>query len=41
MSGETKQYRLRATRPAYFGETLLFDHPALGALVRIAQVRAN
>ena len=41
MSDETKQYRLRATRPAYFGETLLFDHPALGALVRVAQVRAN
>ena len=40
-NGESKQYRLRATRPGHFGETLLFDHPAMGALVRIAQVQAN
>lgn len=40
-SAEGKHYRLRATRPGHFGETLLFDHPALGALVRIAQVSAN
>jgi hypothetical protein len=38
---EAKQYRLRSTRPGHFGETLLFDHPALGALVRIAQVQGN
>lgn len=38
---DAKQYRLRSTRPGHFGETLLFDHPALGALVRIAQVQAN
>jgi hypothetical protein len=40
VNGDSK-YRLRATRPGHFGETLLFDHPALGALVRIAQVSAN
>jgi hypothetical protein len=28
-------FRMRADRPAHFDETLYFDHPALGALVRI------
>ncbi len=39
--GETLSYRLRATRAAHFGETLYFDHPAFGTLVRIDQVIAN
>jgi hypothetical protein len=34
-------YRLRASRPAHFGETLYFDHPAFGALVRIDQIGAG
>ena len=29
------RFRMRANRPAHFEETLYFDHPALGALVRV------
>ena len=28
-------FRLRAERPAHFQETIYFDHPAMGVLVRI------
>ncbi len=31
----SRRFRLRANRPAHFEETLYFDHPALGALVRV------
>jgi hypothetical protein len=29
------RFRMRANRPAHFEETLYFDHPAFGALVRV------
>ncbi len=29
------RFRMRANRPAHYEETLYFDHPALGALVRV------
>ena len=31
----TRRFRMRANRAAHFEETLYFDHPALGALVRV------
>lgn len=31
----SRRFRMRANRPAHFEETLYFDHPALGALVRV------
>ncbi len=31
----SRRFRMRASRPAHFEETLYFDHPALGALVRV------
>ena len=34
-SDSSRRFRLRANRPAHFEETLYFDHPALGALVRV------
>jgi hypothetical protein len=34
-STQTASFRLRANRPAHFQETLYFDHPAMGALVRV------
>jgi hypothetical protein len=40
-STEALSFRLRATRAAHFGETLYFDHPAFGTLVRIDQVSAS
>ena len=33
------RFRIRSTRPAHFDETLYFDHPAFGALVRINLVK--
>jgi hypothetical protein len=41
VDGSQRRYRMRASRPGHFGETLLFDHPAFGALVRIAQTSAE
>lgn len=35
-SSTAPSFRMRANRPAHFEETLYFDHPALGALVRVA-----
>jgi hypothetical protein len=34
------RFRMRATRPAHFEETLYFDHPAFGALVRVDLAKA-
>jgi hypothetical protein len=34
-STQSASFRLRANRPAHFQETLYFDHPAMGALVRV------
>lgn len=34
-SSASARFRMRANRPAHFEETLYFDHPALGALVRV------
>ncbi len=31
----SQRFRMRANRPAHFEETLYFDHPAIGALVRV------
>gem|GEM_PF-2907327 len=31
----SRSFRMRASRPAHFEETLYFDHPAIGALVRV------
>ena len=31
------EFRLRSTRPGHFSETLYFDHPAFGTLVRIGE----
>lgn len=33
--GSNASFRLRAERPAHFQETIYFDHPAMGVLVRI------
>jgi hypothetical protein len=35
------RFRLKANRPAHFDETIYFDHPALGALVRVEQKSAD
>lgn len=34
-TGSGASFRLRAERPAHFQETIYFDHPAMGVLVRI------
>ncbi len=34
-AASSQRFRMRANRPAHFEETLYFDHPALGALVRV------
>ena len=34
-AASSRRFRMRANRPAHFEETLYFDHPALGALVRV------
>ena len=36
-SSDDRMFRVRSTRPAHFNETLYFDHPAFGALVRIGE----
>jgi hypothetical protein len=33
------RFRMKQTRPAHFDETLYFDHPAFGAMVRINLVK--
>ena len=33
--GGNSSFRLRAERPAHYQETIYFDHPAMGVLVRI------
>jgi hypothetical protein len=37
--GKPLRFRMKQTRPAHFDETLYFDHPAFGALVRINLVK--
>lgn len=36
-AADGRVFRVRSTRPAHFNETLYFDHPAFGALVRIGE----